>query len=120
MFKYPSPDQSIFDYDPNAEEEDAVELNLPTHYERGRTRKTDKRILAPEQLLRDNLQIIKRFKEKGHNAYYKGMLKKRMELPAWFQKGEILSTIGTNQIVVIVGDTGCGKSTQIPQFILDE
>lgn len=120
MFKYPSPDLSIFDYDPNAEDEETVELNLPTHYEQGRTSKTDKRILTPEQLLKENMQIIRRFRDKGQNTYYQEMLKKRMELPAWFQKDEIISTISKNQISVIVGATGCGKSTQIPQFILDE
>lgn len=27
--------------------------------------------------------------------------------------------IKENQIVVIAGDTGCGKSTQIPQYLLE-
>ena len=24
-----------------------------------------------------------------------------------------------NQVVVLAGDTGCGKSTQVPQYLLD-
>lgn len=32
---------------------------------------------------------------------------------------DILKLIDENQVVVLSGDTGCGKSTQVPQFILD-
>ena len=32
---------------------------------------------------------------------------------------QIVSTIETNQVTVIQGATGCGKTTQVPQFILD-
>lgn len=28
--------------------------------------------------------------------------------------------VKTNQVVIIEGPTGCGKSTQVPQFILDD
>ncbi|XP_071580975.1 probable ATP-dependent RNA helicase spindle-E [Temnothorax nylanderi] len=34
-------------------------------------------------------------------------------------KDKILATIETNSVVVVRGPTGCGKTTQIPQFILD-
>ncbi|CAF1620668.1 unnamed protein product [Rotaria magnacalcarata] len=40
-------------------------------------------------------------------------------LPVYSQKDKILSTIETNSITVIQGNTGSGKSTQIPQCILD-
>lgn len=33
---------------------------------------------------------------------------------------EVVSTIKLNQITVIAGDTGCGKTTQVPQLILDD
>jgi energy-coupling factor transporter ATP-binding protein EcfA2 len=33
---------------------------------------------------------------------------------------EIVETIGANQITVIAGDTGCGKTTQVPQLVLDD
>ncbi|CAF3493379.1 unnamed protein product [Rotaria socialis] len=41
-------------------------------------------------------------------------------LPVYSQKDKILSTIETNSITVIQGNTGSGKSTQIPQYILDD
>ncbi|XP_040583903.1 ATP-dependent DNA/RNA helicase DHX36 [Lepeophtheirus salmonis] len=40
-------------------------------------------------------------------------------LPAWTKKENILEMIEKNQVVVISGETGCGKTTQVPQFILD-
>lgn len=33
---------------------------------------------------------------------------------------QILNTIEAYKVVIIKGATGCGKTTQIPQFILDE
>lgn len=33
---------------------------------------------------------------------------------------QILKYIDNYQVVIVEGETGCGKSTQVPQFILDE
>lgn len=45
-------------------------------------------------------------------------------LPISNYRYDILNTISEKQVVVVVGDTGCGKSTQVPQYmhhgILDE
>lgn len=47
------------------------------------------------------------------------MLEFRKTLPAYKEKDAILAAISQNQIVIISGATGCGKTTQIPQFILE-
>ncbi|KAL7132403.1 hypothetical protein ABFS83_12G071400 [Erythranthe nasuta] len=47
------------------------------------------------------------------------MMDFRSRLPAYKEKDAILSAISRNQVVIISGETGCGKTTQIPQFILD-
>ncbi|KAK3731838.1 hypothetical protein QZH41_020199 [Actinostola sp. cb2023] len=36
------------------------------------------------------------------------------------RKNEVINLINGNQVVLISGETGCGKTTQIPQFILDD
>ena len=41
-------------------------------------------------------------------------------LPIIDIKEKILDLVGGNQIVVLSGPTGCGKSTQVPQYILDK
>lgn len=43
----------------------------------------------------------------------------RDQLPVKEFEEEILSTIDSNPVVLIRGATGCGKTTQVPQFILD-
>ena len=43
-----------------------------------------------------------------------------MDLPVFQSRITILEKIGAYPITVISGSTGCGKSTQIPQFILDQ
>ena len=43
-----------------------------------------------------------------------------IHLSIYHQKDEILSIIEQNSIIIIQGNTGSGKSTQIPQYILDD
>ncbi|AAZ11638.1 ATP-dependent DEAH-box RNA helicase, putative [Trypanosoma brucei brucei TREU927] len=43
----------------------------------------------------------------------------RVTLPAFRQQGAILNAVKISDIVVISGDTGCGKTTQIPQMLYD-
>ncbi|XP_077646398.1 3'-5' RNA helicase YTHDC2-like [Lonchura striata] len=44
----------------------------------------------------------------------------RQSLPVLEKQEEIVQTIKDNKIVLIIGETGSGKTTQIPQFILDD
>lgn len=40
-------------------------------------------------------------------------------LPVFKHRHEILENVANNQITIIQGETGCGKSTSVPQFLLD-
>ena len=59
------------------------------------------------------------FKREQNPAYQK-MLQQRKKLPAWQIQEEIVSTVADNQVTIISGETGSGKSTQSVQFILDD
>jgi HrpA-like RNA helicase len=48
------------------------------------------------------------------------MHKFRQRLPATSYRDQILSAISSNKVTIITGGTGCGKTTQIPQFLLEE
>lgn len=51
------------------------------------------------------------------NQYFK-ILKTRRNLPVHQQRDEFLEMFHSSQILVFVGETGSGKTTQIPQFVL--
>ncbi|WWD16188.1 hypothetical protein CI109_100613 [Kwoniella shandongensis] len=63
--------------------------------------------------------VRKRQKAMLDDPKYAPMLKDRMGLPAWKERENITKTLQDNRVLVVVGETGCGKSTQLPQFILD-
>ena len=47
------------------------------------------------------------------------MLYSRMQLPMWQYRQQVVDTVEQNQVVIICGETGCGKSTQVPSFLLE-
>lgn len=49
----------------------------------------------------------------------KSIEQQRQKLPVFQLRNHILYLCETYQTVVIVGETGCGKSTQIPQYLLE-
>ena len=53
------------------------------------------------------------------NLRYRSMLPVRSRLPISNQRPHILSLLSSHQVLVLSGATGCGKSTQVPQFILE-
>ncbi|XP_057675789.1 3'-5' RNA helicase YTHDC2 isoform X2 [Corythoichthys intestinalis] len=44
----------------------------------------------------------------------------RCSLPVYEHEQEIVRLIRENRVVLVIGETGSGKTTQIPQFILDD
>ncbi|KAK6851707.1 helicase associated domain-containing protein [Apiospora arundinis] len=50
---------------------------------------------------------------------FQAMLQSRMQLPMWHFKQQVLDCIEREQVTIICGETGCGKSTQVPSFILE-
>ncbi|EXB30259.1 putative ATP-dependent RNA helicase DHX36 [Morus notabilis] len=47
------------------------------------------------------------------------MLEYRRSLPAYKERDALLKAISENQVVIVTGETGCGKTTQLPQYILE-
>lgn len=65
---------------------------------------------------RSDEQILKEFNEAREEPKYKSMLVQRQRLPAWASQEEIVKVIGGSRVVVVVGETGCGKTTQRASF----
>ncbi|KAG8063614.1 hypothetical protein GUJ93_ZPchr0003g17107 [Zizania palustris] len=62
---------------------------------------------------------INRWTGRPYSARYLEILEKRRTLPVWQQKDEFLTALRENQTLILVGETGSGKTTQIPQFVLE-
>ncbi|XP_057251460.1 DExH-box ATP-dependent RNA helicase DExH7, chloroplastic isoform X4 [Beta vulgaris subsp. vulgaris] len=65
-------------------------------------------------LLRQELE------NKRKTPRYKSMLEARAGLPIAKSRDEILWSLKQNNVVVVCGETGSGKTTQVPQYILDD
>jgi pre-mRNA-splicing factor ATP-dependent RNA helicase DHX15/PRP43 len=62
---------------------------------------------------------INRFTMQAYSHQYLELFKKRRQLPIWEYKDAFMATLQRNQITVLVGETGSGKTTQIPQWCVD-
>ena len=58
-------------------------------------------------------ELVKLWSSKSSSSAYRGMLRSREQLPIWSFRHQILRKIEENQVVIVCGETGCGKSTQV-------
>lgn len=62
---------------------------------------------------------MQRFEEKRSAPSYHKMLPQRQSLPIYHYRDHILDVLENSQVFVLSGETGCGKSTQVPAYILE-
>ncbi|WVN88411.1 uncharacterized protein L203_103620 [Cryptococcus depauperatus CBS 7841] len=67
-----------------------------------------------------NQKLQNEFLKRQDSASYRIMLQQRNALPIASFRDQIIATLDANQIMVFSGETGCGKSTQLPSFILED
>uniref|UniRef100_A0A8D0AIG6 Putative ATP-dependent RNA helicase DHX57 n=1 Tax=Sander lucioperca TaxID=283035 RepID=A0A8D0AIG6_SANLU len=84
-----------------------------------RKKMVTKHNLKIDNLLKENGKLCREFKNKQSSGRFRSMLEQRRKLPAWQERENILDLLDQCQVLVVSGMTGCGKTTQIPQFILD-
>ncbi|OAE31756.1 hypothetical protein AXG93_4874s1190 [Marchantia polymorpha subsp. ruderalis] len=68
----------------------------------------------------ESLHLKKMMEDKLKSKNYKVMLDSRAALPMAMKKHQFLEKLKEHDVVVVSGETGCGKTTQVPQYILDE
>lgn len=64
-------------------------------------------------------KLCNNWSERVKSPSYQLKVREREKLPAWESRRKIMDAIQHSQVVVISGETGSGKSTQVVQFILD-
>lgn len=94
-------------------------LRLPAHHS------TEQQILKGQSRTRDEAEtklpartvptdkIAKLWSSKSSSPSYREMVKSRQKLPIWNFRDQLLKVIEGNQVVIVCGETGCGKSTQV-------
>ncbi|XP_059479514.1 probable ATP-dependent RNA helicase DHX34 [Neocloeon triangulifer] len=67
---------------------------------------------------RDIFLMYLDFKQKEKFKKLKALREGQTNLPVAHYRKEIVEAVQENSVVVIAGDTGCGKSTQVPQYLI--
>ncbi|KAF8623378.1 hypothetical protein AX15_006397 [Amanita polypyramis BW_CC] len=57
------------------------------------------------------------FNQQPHSSSYNELLRKRLQLPVFTQLRKFCNKFSKHQCIIVTGETGCGKTTQIPQFV---
>lgn len=57
--------------------------------------------------------LVNKWNGKPYSQRYHDILEKRKTLPVWHQKEEFLQVLKDNQTLILVGETGSGKTTQV-------
>uniref|UniRef100_A0A1I8EDV1 Uncharacterized protein n=1 Tax=Wuchereria bancrofti TaxID=6293 RepID=A0A1I8EDV1_WUCBA len=78
--------------------------------------------VVPERVLSDYTFALSSFIAYENRLKFNQLRRLRVSqknLPVSERRDEILETLQNVKVLLIAGDTGCGKSTQIPQYLLD-
>ncbi|KAG0001580.1 hypothetical protein BGZ79_004460 [Entomortierella chlamydospora] len=67
-----------------------------------------------------SISLLKEYEDLlANNVSFQALQMARAKLPAWSFKDQLVKAVKENPVVIVCGETGCGKTTQVPQFILD-
>lgn len=89
------------------------------HAETSIKKKRPKTYSGPRWSPLDSAKVASEHKRRFETPEGTKMMASRQTLPAWKKKAEIIDIISQNQVTLVTGETGSGKSTQVVQFILD-
>eukprot|EP00050_Salpingoeca_kvevrii_P019100 m.82484 g.82484 ORF g.82484 m.82484 type:complete len:1527 (+) comp8262_c0_seq2:687-5267(+) len=90
---------------------------------KGQRKRAPRDALAPTPLVLDKKEcaaLLERERRNRQHGKVQQMIKTRQKLPAHGFREQILKAVTENQVVVVCGETGCGKTTQVPQFVLED
>ena len=79
-----------------------------------------KRVLGDEEVkeAKRALLLFEDFRQRKSISKIRKMREDQRALPIAAFRDEIIAAVRREQVVLIAGDTGCGKSTQVPQYLV--
>ncbi|XP_050561836.1 probable ATP-dependent RNA helicase DHX34 isoform X2 [Spodoptera frugiperda] len=87
---------------------------VDTVYHDSRRGKLDKKLF---QAFLNIVSIYLDFKNKEKFEKLRKLRQAQKDLPVAKYRNEIVAAVKNERVVVVAGDTGCGKSTQVPQYL---
>ncbi|KAI0244562.1 hypothetical protein L0F63_007015 [Massospora cicadina] len=61
------------------------------------------------------------FYARTQSQSYRALLAQRRQLPMYAFRGQLLEAVADpGRVILVVGETGCGKTTQVPQFLVEQ
>ncbi|XP_019537327.3 probable ATP-dependent RNA helicase DHX34 isoform X1 [Aedes albopictus] len=97
-----------------------IRISVPFEELYSRLQHYDQSGRITEQKLKQFLQIVVHyldFRQKERFNKLRKLRKAQANLPVASHRDEIVAAVKNEQIVILAGDTGCGKSTQVPQYL---
>ncbi|KAK9067710.1 hypothetical protein SSX86_011821 [Deinandra increscens subsp. villosa] len=73
----------------------------------------------PNRSINGDMCLLNKWNGRPYSQRFYDNLEKRKTLPVWRHKEEFIKALKENQTLILVGETGNGESTQIPQFVLE-
>lgn len=67
-----------------------------------------------------SLEMKEQFERRARSDVYQKHLQRRAALPITSFKQQVLDALDAHNVILVSGETGCGKSTQVPQFLLED
>ncbi|KAL2610736.1 hypothetical protein R1flu_029309 [Riccia fluitans] len=76
--------------------------------------------VSREQLATENAMMRLEARKRISSSEFSEQRRARQSLPCWMERQKIVDAVANNRVLVLTGETGCGKTTQVPQFVLEE
>ena len=99
---------------------DEVEETMPLDTLSDGRKATYTRRLQPQDFTERSQMLSQRFEAYQQNAQHAELRRKKAELPMNHYRAKVLDLVNNNTYSIIVGATGSGKTTQVPQILLEE